>query len=249
MPTNIISTTDLIALFDARKVLTLPAIKQAVHTNSTMTIYRKLNTIGYQTSYSHSGKYYTLPHIADFDHNGLWEFNAIFFSNSGKLAPTLEHLVNFSSAGYFAAELTQLLHVFVHNELQKITRHGKLRREQIGREFLYLSNSIGDVQLQTRVAHIQSIVTTNQSASSAVDALGNSDHLITFLSVLNEQQRRLFLGFESIRRGYGGDKTMSDLTGMDARTIAKGRRELLSHNITVNRVRKPGGGRPSLKKN
>jgi hypothetical protein len=248
MPKNIISTTDLVALFDERKVLTLPAIKQTVHTNSTMTIYRKLNTIGYQTSYSHSGKYYTLPHIADYDHNGLWEFNGIFFSKYGKLAPTIEHLVNFAAAGYFAAELNQLLHVFVHNELQKITRLGKLRREQMGQEFLYLSTAIGDVQLKTRTEQIQHAVLTDQSTSSPADELGNKDHWATFLSVLNEKQRRLFLGFESLRLGSGGDKTLSTLTGIDVRTITKGRQELVSHNISVDRIRKPGAGRPAVKK-
>jgi hypothetical protein len=89
----------------------------------------------------------------------------------------------------------------------------------------------------------------NQSASASPDVLGHIEHLTTFLSALNEKQRRLFLGFESLRLGHGGDKTLSALTGMDARTIAKGRRELLSRNISVERIRKPGGGRPPLKKN
>lgn len=249
MQKNIISTTDLFALFNERKVLTLPAIKQAVHTNSTMTIYRKLSKLGYQTSYSHSGKYYTLPDIADYDQHGLWEFNGIYFSAYGKLAPTIEQVVNFSPAGYFAAELTELLHVFVYNELQKIARRGKLRREQLGGEFLYLSTTIGDVQLKQRTGQIQQAILADQSASLPSDELGNTEHLTRFLSVLDEKQRRLFLGFESLRLGYGGDKAVSDLTGIDVRTIAKGRRELVSHDISVDRIRKPGAGRPPLKKN
>ncbi|MFQ5771846.1 MAG: hypothetical protein ACE5HX_15030, partial [bacterium] len=38
------------------------------------------------------------------------------------------------------------------------------------------------------------------------------------LSVLNEKQRRLLLGFESLRIGYGGDKVLSKIAGVDART-------------------------------
>lgn len=98
------STEKLIALFHERLVLTLPEIKSALGTNSTMTIHRKLRIINYKTSYSHSGKYYTLSEIADFDNNGLWEFNDIYFSKCGKLAPTIEHLVNYSTSGYFASE-------------------------------------------------------------------------------------------------------------------------------------------------
>lgn len=244
-----LSVEKLVLLFTSHKILTLHEIKQAVNTNSTTSIHRLLKAMNYQTSYSHSGKYYTLVDIPDYDHNGLWEFNNIFFSKYGKLAPTIEHFVNFSATGYFADELEALLKVFVHNELQKLYNHQKLRREQIGRQFLYLSNSIGDVQFKKRTEEIQRHVSTSQSESSASDEFGNIEHLTTFLSVLNEKQRRLFLGFESIRLGYGGDKTMSDLTGIDARTIAKGRRELLSLDISVDRIRKPGGGRPPIKKN
>jgi len=246
MRTNQYSTDKLIALFNERLVLTLPEIKQALGTNSTMTTHRKLHTISYQTSYSHSGKYYTLTKIADFDSNGLWEINDIYFSKHGKLAPTIEHLVNSSADGYFASELKQMLKVFLHNELNKLHHRGKLKREQIGREFLYLSNCIGDIQLQRRKEKNQHTVSKTSAKTSQFD---EKEHVLAFLSVLNEKQRRLFLGFESLRQGYGGDKTMSKLSGIDARTIAKGRQELLSHNISVDRVREPGAGRPSFKKN
>lgn len=246
MRTNQYSTEKLIALFNERRVLTLPEIKQALGTNSTMTTHRKLKTISYQTSYSHSGKYYTLTKIADFDSNGLWEFNSIYFSKHGKLAPTIENLVNSSPDGYFASELKQILQVFMHNELKKLHHQGKLKREQVGREFLYLSNRIGDRQLQRRKGKIQHAVSTTSAKPNQFD---EKEHLLVFLSVLNEKQRRLFLGFESLRHGYGGDKTMSKLSGIDARTIAKGRQELLSHDISVDRIRKVGAGRPSYKKN
>lgn len=249
MRTSYFATEKLIALFHERLVLTLPEIKQILNTNSTMTTHRKLRTISYQTSYSHSGKYYTLTNIADFNHDGLWEFNGIYFSKYGKLAPTIEHLVNCSSDGYFAAELKQILQVFVHNELKKLHHHGKLKRKQIGREFLYLSNRIGDIQLKRKKKHIQRAVSANLTPPAEINQFNEQEHLMAFLSILNEKQQRLFLGFESLRLGYGGDKTMSKLTGIDARTIAKGRQELLSHDIAVDRVRKPGAGRPSFKKN
>jgi len=34
--------------------------------------------INYLSSYSHRGQYYTLPHIPDFDHYGLWSFQGEF---------------------------------------------------------------------------------------------------------------------------------------------------------------------------
>jgi hypothetical protein len=72
--------------------------------------------------------------------------------------------------------------------------------------------------------------------------------LNAFLTTLNEKQRRLYVGFESMKLGHGGDVILSRVTGMNVKTIARGRRELLSHNITLERVRQVGGGRPRLEK-
>jgi len=74
------------------------------------------------------------------------------------------------------------------------------------------------------------------------------EHLKTFLSVLNEKQRRLYLGLESIKLGRGGDVRMSSVAGVDVKTIARGRRELLSKQIEIDRIRRRGAGRPPLKK-
>ena len=71
-----------------------------------------------------------------------------------------------------------------------------------------------------------------------------------FLSRLNEQERRWFVGIESKARGYGGDSQMSEITGMHVETIRRGRRELDEDlaGRPEDRVRLPGGGRPPLKK-
>jgi hypothetical protein len=72
-----------------------------------------------------------------------------------------------------------------------------------------------------------------------------------FLSRLDEQQRRWYVGLESKKLGHGGDKQLSIITGMHVETIRRGRRELDAYlkERPVGRVRLPGGGRPSIKKN
>ena len=45
------------------------------------------------------------------------------------------------------------------------------------------------------------------------------------LSRLDEQQRRWYVALESTRVGYGGDRLLSLITGMDVETIRRGRRE------------------------
>jgi hypothetical protein len=69
-------------------------------------------------------------------------------------------------------------------------------------------------------------------------------------SRLDEQQRRWFVALESNRVGHGGDVLMSKITGLDEKTIRRGRREMEAGlvNRPATRVRLPGGGRPSSEK-
>ena len=69
-----------------------------------------------------------------------------------------------------------------------------------------------------------------------------------FLSLLDEKQQRLFAGLESIKLGYGGDKKIAHLFGLDMHTVAKGRKELRRGEIETDRVRRVGGGRKFLEK-
>ena len=70
------------------------------------------------------------------------------------------------------------------------------------------------------------------------------------MSRLDEQQRRWLAGLESIQRGHGGDTEVSRITGLDEKTIQRGRRELMEdlEGRPTDRVRLPGGGRPRVEK-
>ena len=71
-----------------------------------------------------------------------------------------------------------------------------------------------------------------------------------FLSRIDEQQRRWYVALESKKIGHGGDKLLSQITGMDVETIRRGRRELEEdlENRPADRVRESGGGRPVVEK-
>ncbi len=70
------------------------------------------------------------------------------------------------------------------------------------------------------------------------------------VSQLNEQQRRWFVALEARRLGYGGVRRMSQITGMDEKTIHRGMEELEQElaGRPMDRVRLAGGGRPLLAK-
>ena len=74
------------------------------------------------------------------------------------------------------------------------------------------------------------------------------DALIIFYSTLDEKQRRLYAGYESLKIGHGGDKRISELLDLDQKTVAKGRKELLGGDVDVDNVRNSGGGRNQIKK-
>ena len=72
--------------------------------------------------------------------------------------------------------------------------------------------------------------------------------IVLFYSLLDEQQRRLYAGLESLEWGHGGDQRMAQLFGLDVDTVARGRVELLSGQVLRERVRRAGGGRPRAEK-
>lgn len=242
---NIMRTTQyhaqtLEALFNQRKVLTLEAMKKALGTTVKMTVFRKLKALSYRASYSHAGKYYTLDEIAEYNQHGLWNYRQIYFSKYGSLLNTIETLVSASEAGYFAHELQELVQVRVHAPLLKLTASGHLRRENLAPGYLYLCPQVWKSQLKRRK---QMLETSGDAASADIQQA-----LHTFMATLNEKQRRLYAGFESMKTGHGGDVLISRQTGLNVKTIARGRRELESQQITVDRVRQVGGGAKALEK-
>ena len=76
-------------------------------------------------------------------------------------------------------------------------------------------------------------------------------HQINLLtSRLDEQQRRWYAAVESKRHGYGGIRLVSQITGLDEKTIRRGRQELALglEDRPGDRVRLPGAGRPATEK-
>jgi hypothetical protein len=73
--------------------------------------------------------------------------------------------------------------------------------------------------------------------------------ILLFYSLLDEQQRRLYAGLESIKLGHGGDTLLADFLNLDPHTVARGRQQLLDGHVTAGRIRRPGAGRiPTEKK-
>jgi len=245
----ILSPDALRSLFQRQKIATLEELKDVVSTSAAMTVFRKLKVLGYQTSYSHRGKYYTLTSVPEYDDLGLWSFRAVYFSQDGNLLTTAQRFVEEAQLGITADELRELLHVEVKQSLLHLYRDKRISREQIGGRYVYLSRDSG-VQLNQKLAR-QERRTVWELGESPLEAELPPElkaALILFFSLLDEQQRRLYAGLEAQKLGYGGDRKIAEFFGVNVHTVARGRRELFGGQVQRERVRKEGGGREAAEK-
>jgi hypothetical protein len=219
----------------------LPQLKQLLGTEADITVFRKLKELSYRTSYSHRGRFYTLAEIADFDEQGLWSFDSAWFSRYGTLVATVETFVTQAPAGYFASELENLLHVPVQEPLWQLVQQSKITRQTVSGLYLYCAQNRAVRQRPWRARSQQRL----EQSTSGLPPAHSSDELqaamVLFASLLDEQQRRLYAGLESLHRG--SDRQIAELLHLDPHTVAKGRRQLLAQEVAVDRVRRVGGGR------
>ena len=250
MRTPTYSAQALSELFRQEKILTLEQLKAALGNPARCTVFRKLGELEYVSSYSHRGKYYTLRSIARFTAQGLWSCRAVWFSRFGNLLDTAVALVESSRTGYTAAELRAVLHVKTKHALAQLVHSGELRRKTMDSVYVYLSSDRKAAlrQQKTRLAQA--------GQSSAALIVANPDlaaeeakaTILLFYSILDEKQRRLYAGLESLKLGRGGDLHIASLLGIDPHTVARGRQELLAGEVNAGQVRMTGGGRPSQEK-
>lgn len=231
------------------KIADLPELRKALGGAGSLTVFRKLKTLQYLSSYTHRGRFYSLPEIARFDELGLWTHEDVWFSRNGTLVDTLESWVHQSIRGWFADELAEQLRVDVQDPLRDLVLQGRLRRSLVGGRFLYTAATAGASKDQIRIRTASNAVPL---AVNATELLVSPDELkaaiLLFYSLLDEQQRRLFAGLESIRLGHGGDTILAGFLNLDPHTVARGRRQLLDHDVTSDRTRRQGGGRQSVEK-
>jgi hypothetical protein len=132
-------STRLGRLIRQNQCLDFHAIVQAVGGRSRRSLFRDLRSLGYLTSFTHAGRYYTLWDIPSFDEHGLWFHKGIGFSRAGTLKSTLIEVIGGSEAGHTHPELKALMHVRVQNTLFALVQENRVAREQIEKLYVYVS--------------------------------------------------------------------------------------------------------------
>jgi hypothetical protein len=240
---------ELRSLLRHAQIATLDQLKQALGTSVPVTVFRKLAPLDYLTSYSHRGRYYTLREFADFDDHGLWSHAGVWFSRFGTLVATAETFVNHSPRGYFAEELARSLHVDVQDALHQLAHQRRVSRQIVSGLYLYtaVDPALQRQQLLTRRT-AQALPTVVDVSVLEVSEQELKAAILLFYSLLDEQQRRLYAGLESLKLGRGGDRQLADFLDLDPHTVARGRQQLLAQDVEVDRARKSGGGRKRVEK-
>jgi hypothetical protein len=240
---------ELRSLLRRIKIATLDQLKQALGTAVPVTVFRKLKPLDYLTSYSHRGRYYTLREVARFDDQGLWSHADVWFSRFGTLLAAAESLVNRSPRGFFADELARALHVDVQDALHQLAQQRRVTRQIVSGLYLYtaIDRNIQQGQLVTR-RKVEAVPTVMDTSALEVSEEELKASILLFYSLLDEQQRRLYAGLESLKLGRGGDRSLADFLDLDPHTVARGRQQLLAQDVEVERARKAGGGRKPVEK-
>jgi len=250
MRTESFHADDLANALRRSKIATMPELKKALGAAVDVTVFRKLKQLVYRTSYSHRGAYYALDETARFNQDGLWTCQSVWFSRWGTLLDTAHAYVNDSQAGCFVEELDNLLHVGTKEPLLRLAQSERMARQTVDGRYLY--GSIDPLRRERQLLARRVFESEPQLAGGLAGGDAVSTELkaaiVLFFSMLDEKQRRLYAGLESLKIGYGGDQRLAEFIGMDPHTVAKGRRELLEQDVEADRIRKAGGGRKQVEK-
>jgi len=171
------SRESLLKIFRRKYIATIDEVFRVLDTNSRMSAFRRLKSVGYLTSFTDAGRYYTLPDIPTFDAQGLWFYQNVGFSQAGTLKSTLIALIQLSAAGMTPNEALALLRLRVpnslHNALHNLVRDGQLKRQRLQRLPLYTSidSDIARKQMAARFENVESFPPSTISTETTIIVL------------------------------------------------------------------------------
>jgi hypothetical protein len=127
------------SLLGRRPVVRIHELAKVLKTRSRMSVFRRLKEVGYRSSFTHAGRYYTQADRPRFDDQGLWFHGAIGFARTGTLKATLAAWIPAADAGRTRAELEGVLRVRVANPLRDLLREQRIGWVRWAGQRLYVS--------------------------------------------------------------------------------------------------------------
>ena len=149
-------------IISKKYIANLDDLFKVIATQSRMSVFRRLKPMGYLTSFTHAGRYYTLPGIPKFDTFGLWFYQEVGFSRAGTLKSTIVDIIHSSETGITPTEALNLLRLKVpnslHNALSGLVKNKKIKRHRLHGLSLYTSidSDIAQNQIAIRREKVKS---------------------------------------------------------------------------------------------
>ena len=151
------SVKSLESYFKKNKIATMTELMLLLKTTNRMSVFRRLKILDYISSFSSSGKYYTLKNIPPFNNSGLWIFNNIGFSCYGNLKATLIYFIEESEVGITHSELKEKLKInlreALHHALFSLFESQKISRVTISNEKIYLYTSANLTRAKKQISN------------------------------------------------------------------------------------------------
>ena len=91
------------------------------------------------TSYNQNARFYTVPVLCHFNHDGIWKFNQILFSKYGNQFETITSHLDKSVAGYTSKELSIILMVKADDALHVMWLKERVHRQKVESSIVYFS--------------------------------------------------------------------------------------------------------------
>ncbi len=157
-------------------------------------------------------------------------------------------MIEYSEGGYSAREFETLLKIKPNEVLLKLINNKLIMRKKIEGSYIYFS-ACKNKRIKQKL--FRKKMETNLSLRAITPEVLMNEvkaSIILFYCTLNEKQRRLYAGLESMKLGKKGDQIISELLGLNIKTVSKGKKELLDNSINIDTIRSSGGGRKKKKK-
>ena len=105
------------------------------------TLRRDINDLNGITSYTHRGKFITLPNIPIFDNYGIWFYKDIGFTKYKNSLDLIIRSID-NSEGITKEELEGILRIKISKQIQILLSQKRLNRVKLGAKYFYLSEEL-----------------------------------------------------------------------------------------------------------
>jgi len=115
---------------------------------STRTGRLKIKQWGAHNSYNQNGLYYTMPAVLEFDKNGLWFYQNVYFSKHGNLKKTVVNLIESSPSGLTGRQIGDIVNLLPRSFMHHFRNVPEIKREKHGGVYVYFSQDTERYRLQ-----------------------------------------------------------------------------------------------------